>query len=129
TTPCLPARRVASIQAAMPCSHGQRSSSVSGSPLCIFSMFEGGWNQSPSSSIQCMRCASIAAIVLLPEPETPVTTTTEGSSSGAADCIGVLQPSGAVDKPHQIALRARPARRQVLAGKHTQKDIALVFAG
>src|SRR5262245_32116791 len=76
-----------------------------------------------------MRCASIAAIVLLPEPETPVTTTTEGSSSGAADCIGVLQPSGAVDKPHQIALRARPARRQVLAGKHTQKDIALVFAG
>src|SRR5215475_14036317 len=58
-----------------------------------------------------------------------MTTTTDGSSSGAADCIGVLQPGGAVDKPHQIALRVRPGGRKVLAGKNTQKDIARVFAG
>ena len=34
---------------AIPWSQGQRSSSVSGSPPCIFSMLDGGWNQSPSS--------------------------------------------------------------------------------
>src|SRR5215467_3157291 len=62
----------------MPCSQGQRSSSVSGTPACIFSTLDGGWNQSPSSKIQFSRWASIAAIVLLPQPETPITTTTEG---------------------------------------------------
>src|SRR5262249_44651463 len=75
--PWLPARRVASIQAAMPSSQGQRSSLVSGSPLCIFSTFDRGWNQSPSSKIQFSRWASIDAIVLLPQPDTPITTTTE----------------------------------------------------
>src|SRR5262249_22479270 len=75
--PWLPARRVASIQAAMPSSQGQRSSSVSGCPLCIFSTFDCGWNQSPSSKIQFSRWASIDAIVLFPHPDTPITTTTE----------------------------------------------------
>src|SRR5215471_21649221 len=69
----------------MPCSQGQRSSSVSGTPLCIFSMLDCGWNQSPSSKIQFSRCASIDAIVVLPQPETPITTTTEGLFAGFSD--------------------------------------------
>src|SRR6516165_5841716 len=68
----------------MPCSQGQRSSSVSGTPLCIFSMLDCGCNQSPSSKIQFSRCASIDAIVVLPQPETPITTTTEGLFAGEA---------------------------------------------
>ncbi len=59
-------------------SHGAR---------CIFSMLDGGWNQSPSSKIQLSRCASINAIVLLPEPDTPITTTTEGLSRDEAVCL------------------------------------------
>src|SRR5260370_16918810 len=68
----------------MPCSQGQRSSSVSGTPPCIFATFDGGWNQSPSSKVQFSRWASIDAIVLLPQPETPITTTTEGLPTGEA---------------------------------------------
>src|SRR6266480_4580619 len=76
----------------MPCSQGQRSSSVSGTPLCIFSTFDGGWNQSPSSKIQFSRCASIIAIVLLPQPETPITTRTEGSGNGEAVFVCSFRP-------------------------------------
>src|SRR5437667_8692659 len=68
-------------------------------------------------------------MVRLPEPETPMTTTTDGSSSGMAGCIGVLQPSGTVDKPHQIALCARPRGRKVLTGTNTHEDVVLVSAG
>src|SRR6516164_3008357 len=76
----------------MPCSQGQRSSSVSGTPLCIFSTLEGGWNQSPSSKIQFSRWASIDAIVLLPQPETPITTTTEGLPRGEAGLCSGCEP-------------------------------------
>jgi len=76
----------------MPCSQGQRSSSVSGTPLCIFSTLDGGWNQSPSSKIQFSRWASIDAIVLLPQPETPITTTTDGLLSGEAGLCSGCEP-------------------------------------
>src|SRR5215510_16575203 len=76
----------------MPCSQGQRSSSVSGTALCIFSTLDGGWNQSPSSKIQFSRCASIDAIVLLPQPETPITTTTEGLPMGEAALFSDSEP-------------------------------------
>src|SRR5262245_55098195 len=76
----------------MPCSQGQRSSSVSGTPLCIFSTLDGGWNQSPSSKIQFSRWASIGAIVLLPQPETPITTTTEGLSRSEAGLFSDCEP-------------------------------------
>src|SRR5262249_22419772 len=76
----------------MPCSQGQRSSSVSGTPACIFSTLDGGWNQSPSSKIQFSRWASIAAIVLLPQPETPITTTTEGLPAGEAGLFSDCGP-------------------------------------
>src|SRR5262249_10263587 len=76
----------------MPCSQGQRSSSVSGTPACIFSTLDGGWNQSPSSKIQFSRWASIDAIVLLPQPETPIITTTEGLSAGEAGLFSDSEP-------------------------------------
>ena len=76
----------------MPCSQGQRSSSVSGTPACIFSTLDGGWNQSPSSKIQFSRWASIDAIVLLPQPETPITTTTEGLPAGDAGLFSDCEP-------------------------------------
>src|SRR5262249_4275342 len=76
----------------MPCSQGQRSSSVSGTPACIFSTLDGGWNQSPSSKIQFSRWASIAAIVLLSQPETPITTTTEGLPAGEAGLFSDFEP-------------------------------------
>src|SRR5262249_3478386 len=78
----------------MPCSQGQRSSSASGTPLCIFSTLDGGWNQSPSSKIQFSRWASIDAIVLLPQPETPITTTTEGLRRGEAGLFRVWRERG-----------------------------------
>src|SRR5262245_52699136 len=76
----------------MPCSQGQRSSSVSGTPRCIFSTLDGGWNQSPSSKVQFSRWASIDAIVLLPQPETPITTTTEGLPTGEAGLFSDCAP-------------------------------------
>src|SRR6185437_8839005 len=41
------------------------------------------WRLSPSSKRQCWRPASIAAAVVLPEPETPITTATTGAVAGA----------------------------------------------
>src|SRR5262249_16871470 len=76
----------------MPCIQGQRSSSLSGPAACTFSTLDGGWNQSPSSKIQFSRWASIAAIVLLPQPETPITTTTEGLPAGEAGLFSDFEP-------------------------------------
>src|SRR5215831_9360790 len=76
----------------MPCSQGQRSSSVSGTRLCIFSTLDGGWNQSPSSKIQFSRWASIDAIVLLPQPDTPITTTTDVFPRGEAILLSESAP-------------------------------------
>src|ERR1700722_3168083 len=55
-------------------SHGQRSSSVSGVPACIFATFDGGWKASPSSRRQPSCSATPRAIVVLPLPETPIIT-------------------------------------------------------
>src|ERR1700684_4502900 len=54
-------------------SHGQRSSSVSGTPPRIFSMFAAGWNSPASANRQPSRAASIAPTVVLPLPDTPAT--------------------------------------------------------
>ena len=70
--------RVASIQAAMASSQGPRSSSVNGVPPRILATLAGGWKSSPSSYSQPSRPASSAAIVVLPDPDTPITTSTAG---------------------------------------------------
>jgi hypothetical protein len=81
-----------------PSSQGQRSSSVSGSPLCIFSMLDCGWNQSPASKIQFSRCASVDAIVLLPQPDTPITGPQKNPTLAKRFCLRILSlVSGASD--------------------------------
>ena len=94
-------------------SHGQRSSSVSGMPLCIFSTLASGWNASPSAKSQCMLTAMPLATVVLPDPATPMTTTMSGVCPDAdasmpatlvispeprisANCPGPHVPAGAL---------------------------------
>src|SRR5918996_6090341 len=82
------AARLPSIQLATACSHGHRSASVSGMPACILAILAAGWRSSASSKSQCRRPASSAATVVLPEPDTPMTTRTEGAA-----CTGLLATS------------------------------------
>ena len=70
---CRPSMR-SSIQAPMASSHGQRSSSVSGMDWLIFSMLAGGWKLSASRNGQPSRRDSSVPTVLLPQPETPIST-------------------------------------------------------
>src|SRR5918996_5033215 len=80
TTLWRPAARLPSIQLATACSHGHRSASVSGMPACILAILAAGWRSSASSKSQCRRPASSAATVVLPEPDTPMTTRMEGAA-------------------------------------------------
>jgi hypothetical protein len=43
------------------------------------------------------------AIVLFPEPDTPVITATKGLPAGGSDGILVVARRGTVDEPHQLA--------------------------
>ena len=61
-------------QSRMARSHGQRSSSVSGVPADILSMLAWGWNSSASAYGQPRRSARICAVVVFPDPETPMIT-------------------------------------------------------
>ena len=72
--PLTPASRQPSITAAIAASHGQRSASESGVPADIFATFAGGCSASPSWNRQPSRSASPRATVVLPLPETPITT-------------------------------------------------------
>ena len=56
-------------------SHGHRSSSVSGTPAAILATLASGWNASPSAYVQPSAAASPVATVVLPTPDTPITTT------------------------------------------------------
>src|ERR1700683_5432060 len=88
-TSCPPEQRVLSIQAATASSQGQRSSSVSGIPLCILSTLEAGWNQSASSNSQRRCNARSAPTVDFPHPETPMTTTTLGAGGDVSSVDGI----------------------------------------
>jgi len=52
-----------------------RSASVNGRPAAIFWTLAGGWRSSPSWKDQPKAPASRRPIVVLPEPETPITMT------------------------------------------------------
>src|SRR5262249_37451294 len=121
-TPWPPASRVASIQAAIPCSHGQRSSSVHAVPECLFTTLLGGWNQSASAYAPPKRTANVAAIVLLPAPETPMTTIAHGSSSSASGAIVVLRCSFTIHQPNKVALGIGACSRQVRPCEQTAED-------
>src|ERR1700730_17982145 len=88
-TSCPPEQRVLSIQTATASSQGQRSSSVSGVPLCILSTLEAGWNQSASSNSHRRCKARSAPTVDFPHPETPITTTTLGAGSKGPSVGGI----------------------------------------
>src|ERR1700733_5253307 len=82
-TSCPPEQRVLSIQAATAFSQGQRSSSVSGVPLCILSTLEAGWNQSAASNSHLRRRQRTPPTGDLPHPETPITIITLGAEEEA----------------------------------------------
>src|SRR6266446_3611132 len=64
------------------------------------------------------------AIVVLPQPETPITTTTAGARDSAATLS--LRRRGAVDEPHKVAVRPRACGRQSFPGKHPSNNLALL---
>src|SRR5215813_209243 len=94
--PGLPATQRASIHCAMAASHGQRSSSSRGTPLLILAMLAGGWKLSASRNCQPSRLDSAAPMVLLPQPETPISTMTSGDCDRT--CI-ILRPLCAAKMP------------------------------
>src|SRR5437879_10261811 len=71
-----------------------------------------------------MRAASCSAIVLLPEPETPITTSAKGVSLPTK----ILRKRRLVDQPDRLAGAACAAGRQVLACEQARQDRALAGA-
>ncbi len=69
-------RRRAASAAATACSQSLRSASVSGVPAAISAMLRGECRSSPSMNGSAQRPRSAAPTVLLPQPLTPITTTT-----------------------------------------------------
>src|SRR5581483_8020246 len=120
-SPLLQARAISS---AMALSHGQRSSSVRGWPARIFSTLLLGWKLSPSSNRQPSRSPSAAAIVLLPDPDTPITINAQGA---LARPTNPLRKRGPVDQPDGLTKRARAQRRQILAIEKARQDRLLVM--
>src|SRR5437868_8333753 len=70
----------------------------------------------------------MAAIVLLPEPDTPMTTSTLGSLEVAAEFISFLRRGGLDREPDEFAVRISTMRRQIFAGKHTFENRAFIGA-
>src|SRR5689334_3309056 len=79
TTHFSPWARVSRIHLAIASSHGQRSASVSATLARIFATFAAAWNASPSAKRQPRRSARARATVVLPLPDTPMTTMTDGT--------------------------------------------------
>src|SRR4051794_38925057 len=70
----------------------------------------------------------MAAMVVLPQPDTPITTMTDGSPDAASDGMALLRRRGAVVEPHHIALGARAGCRKILPGEYPREDVALICA-
>ncbi len=78
TTALSPAASLPEIHSPSASSQGQRSSSVSASPLRILATFASEWKASPSANSHPMIVEIPLATVLLPLPLTPMTITTSG---------------------------------------------------
>jgi len=83
--------------AAMAANQGARVVSSSGHPVAILAMLDATWKSSPSASAQPVRLAISAATVLLPHPETPITTscigrptTNRGSAPPSAGALATV---------------------------------------
>ena len=66
------------MSAAMLSSQGTRSSSLNGMPAAIFATFSLECSWSPSWNAQPSLSRRISATLVLPEPDTPITTSTRG---------------------------------------------------
>src|ERR1700753_2907798 len=116
-----PVLQLRSISAAIALSHGQRSSSVSGWPALILAMLLAGGDLSPSTLRQPMRSANLSAMVLLPDPETPIMISAHGVLPASA--TNILRQRRLVQQPDGFALRPRAICREILAGKHACQDL------
>src|SRR5207244_1700078 len=65
---------------------------------------------------------------LLPEPDTPITMSAHGISSGWS-ATKILRKCGPIHQPDGLADRARAPRWQVLATEHARQDLALLRSG
>src|SRR3984957_10666568 len=74
STPDLPSPAQLLSSSPIRSSQGARSASVSGMPCRIFSTLAGGCSRSPSMNDQPSFLASSSATVVLPLPDTPMTT-------------------------------------------------------
>src|SRR5579872_6098762 len=70
------------MRSPMAASQGQRSSSVNGMPLAIFFTLAMGCSESPSTKGTPSFSANPLAMVVLPEPATPITTIKGFSRTG-----------------------------------------------
>src|SRR6185312_642238 len=96
STPDSPRPRQPSISAAILRSQGNRSASVSGLPWRIFSTLESGCSSSPSWNWQPSAAAKRIPTVVLPDPDTPMTTATTGLAivlASAGDHWRSVRPS------------------------------------
>src|SRR5262249_21951902 len=105
----------------MALSQGQRSSSVKGWPALILAPLLGGGNASASSKRHEMRAASISPIVVLPEPETPITMSAHGEKLVATKS---LRKRRLIDKKDRLAARLRTGGGKILAAEHARQDRA-----
>src|SRR5690348_7170901 len=83
------------IQAASDSSQGHRSTSSSGWPARILATFASEWNWSASANTMPVARAIPCATVVLPHPETPMTTTCRRVGPSAASPVmdrAVLEP-------------------------------------
>jgi hypothetical protein len=114
--------------------HGARSSSVSGTPADIFATFSALWKSSASAIGQPNRRESKLAMVLMPEPATPITTAAVGRVSCVALAFTRRHPqgysSGHPARPDDRldgrveggrGLRRRAVRRRCLDRLHTRR--------
>src|SRR6476469_2257806 len=67
-------------------------------------------------------------MVLLPEPDTPITTSAHGVRLMSLS-TKILRKRSLVHEPDRLAHGMRAVRRQVLAREHARQDRALVRAG
>src|ERR1700682_2630065 len=82
---------------------------------------------SPSSKSQPKRSDNLSAMVLLPEPDTPITTSAQGILPVSSP-TKILRQRRLIDQPDGRAGGARAVRREILPLEHARQDRALVGA-
>ena len=87
--------------------HGARSASSCGRPADIVAMFAGGWKSSASAYGTPSRRAGRRPTADLPDPATPMTTTTGSRAPAAVMLLTPPRPKCAPNKRHRYELFKR----------------------